>query len=180
MKKAIALMFLATAMAAQQRPIDRGIDKWQGTEVDCGGIHTSDCQCWDEDASDCDGDEICHWCPGAWRQTEPDEVAGDLSAPPDGGVPLDLSADDDDSTTISFSTNTTTWTVLPDDFPSILIKPDCGVTVNRNHSIADMFAELVRLIATGKPLCGPKQSVCEAACPDGKTCGCVEPNTGTL
>ena len=31
--------------------------------IDCGGTRTADCQCWAEDASDCEGEEICHWCP---------------------------------------------------------------------------------------------------------------------
>ncbi len=36
---------------------------WDG--FSCGGLHTADCQCWTKDASDCEGEEICHWCPGS-------------------------------------------------------------------------------------------------------------------
>ena len=43
-------------------PLHEGIKKWQETAEDCSGLHTSDCQCWESDASDCEGQEICHWC----------------------------------------------------------------------------------------------------------------------
>lgn len=75
--------------------------------------------------------------------------------------------------------------IYPDEGPHIVIHPNCSVTINRNSSIEEMFAELVRLIAAGKRLCGSERSAgpaflaCEAACPDGTLCGCVEPNTGT-
>lgn len=44
-------------------PIHEGLEKWMMTAIDCSGVHTADCQCWAKDASDCEGEEICHWCP---------------------------------------------------------------------------------------------------------------------
>ncbi len=44
-------------------PLHEGIEQWMVNVIDCSGFQTADCQCWAKDASDCEGEEICHWCP---------------------------------------------------------------------------------------------------------------------
>lgn len=50
------------------------------------------------------------------------------------------------------------------DGPALEIFPDCSVKINRHvlsiETVEEAFTELVRLIATGKPLCGPKPIRC--------------------
>lgn len=66
----------APPMGLWDGPIHKGLEKWMMTGIDCGGFRTADCQCWAKDASDCEGEEICHWCPMdeifEWAETDVD------------------------------------------------------------------------------------------------------------
>lgn len=171
-------VILAVTLAAQKRPIDRGIEKWQTTEVYCGGIHNTDCQCWEEDASDCKGEEICHWCPGAYtaplyKIPEGEILSGDAVVtewgtigidipPPDPNAGREIDLFNEDGKTVVFASVNEGFKIYPSDVgPIIVIHPDCTVSINRNPSLEQILGGLVKLIATTnvnliEHLCFPK------------------------
>ncbi len=158
-------VILAVALGAQQRPIDRGIKKWQTTEADCGGLHTADCQCWQEDASDCDGDEICHWCPGVYvRPFKTDTETFSFWDITEVEPPTTVEFHDADNLVYLIDLKTGNVEIAKD------------LDMNEASGLFwKILQEAFPFPCEDEEPLHPKLSVCEKACPDGTTCGCVEP-----